>query len=303
MNTEDYIRGLQEDFSLYYTNLKAEVLISELLENTNLAEEDLSIIFDGSFTRGFRRDIIDSKVNNNQKLEVRISRNGIYDAMPEGVFHKPVGIDTGLSHSDVRQKNRKEEKDARLFFAPIENEFFLHRVYVEQEEKKILSKLNNSIENSFIIDFWDIRHKVPKEYIFLFVKALPYAYKISKNEKLIAQSLEDILNEKVEIIKKFEPLVNNTTSKESTLLGINTSLAVDKTSILYPYYYINIKISNLKNRYLFLKGGIGSQLISVFCQYFVPLEIEYEVSVDYIQNNEVFSLNEESTILGLSTTL
>ena len=59
-------------------------------------------------------------INPYKKLEATLSRNGLYDALPQGIFHKSVGIDTKLSYSEIRQKNKKEEKDARGFFAPLE---------------------------------------------------------------------------------------------------------------------------------------------------------------------------------------
>lgn len=304
MSREDNIRNIQEDFSRSFLNLRAEVLVSELLENTELSEEDIVVLLQSTFTRGFRRDVIGSKIDTNDKFEINISRNGIYDALPQGVFHKSVGIDTNLSYGEIRQKNKKEEREARMFFAPIENEFFLHRVYLEQEEKNTIFELNNSIDNSFAIDFWGIKERVPKEYIFSFTKVLPYVHKISKSEILIGQCLEKILNEKVEIIKKFKPLDNpSDKSIQNDVLGLNSSLEIDKTNVLYPFYFINIEISSLKNRYRYFNNAIGNQLISVFCDYFVPLEIEYEINIIFNQKESNFALDEESTVLGLSATI
>lgn len=304
MSREDNIRNIQEDFSRSYLNLRAEVLVSELLENTDLTEEDIVVLLQSTFTRGFRRDVIGSKIDTNDKFEINISRNGIYDALPQGVFHKSVGIDTNLSYGEIRQKNKKEERDARKFFAPIENEFFLHRVYLEQEEKNTIFELNNSIDNSFTIDFWGIKERVPEEYIFSFTKVLPYVHKISKSEILIGQCLEKILNEKVEIIKKFKALDNpSDKSVKNDVLGLNSSLEIDKTNVLYPFYFINIEIASLKNRYRYFNNAIGNQLISVFCDYFVPLEIEYEINIIFNQKESNFALDEESTVLGLSATI
>ncbi len=304
MSKEDTIHNIQEDFSNFYLNLRAEVLVSELLENTDITEEDIVVLSQSTFSRGFRRDLIGSKINSNNRFEINISRNGIYDALPQGVFHKSVGIDTNLSYSEIRQKNRKEERDARMLFAPIENEFFLHRVYLEQEEKNIIFELNNSLDNSFAIDFWGIKDKVPNEYILSFAKVLPYAHKVSKSEGLIAQCLEEILNEKVHITKKFKPLKNPLEkNKKNDVLGLNSSLAIDETNVLYPFYFINIEISNVKKRYRYQENAIGNQLISVFCEYFVPLEIEYEINITFNQKEGNFALNEESTVLGLSATI
>ena len=304
MSREGDLNSIQEDFNSFYLNLRAEVLVSELLENTYLTDEDIVVLSQSTFSRGFRRDLIDSKINTNDKFEINISRNGIYDALPQGVFHKSVGIDTSLTYSEIRQKNKKEERDARLLFAPIENEFFLQRVYLEQEEKNTIFELNNSLEDSFAIDFWGIKEKVPKEYIFEFTKVLPYAHKVSKSESLIAQCLERILNEKVQITKTFKSLENPSEKNVGNdILGLNSSLKVEKTNVLYPFYFINIEILSLKNRYRYQENAIGNQLISVFCEYFVPLEIEYEINITFNQKESNFALNNESTVLGLSATI
>lgn len=304
MSKTSDLHSIQEDFNNFYLNLRAEVLVSELLENTHLTEEDIIVLAKSTFSRGFRRDLMDSKINSNDKFEINISRNGIYDALPQGVFHKSVGIDTNLTYGEIRQKNKKEEKDARMLFAPIENEFFLQRVYLEQEEKNTIFELNNSLENSFAIDFWGIKEKVPKEYIFEFTKVLPYAHKVSKSESLIAQCLEQILNEKVLIKKTFKSLENpSKKNSKNDILGLNSSLLVEKTNVLYPFYFITIEISSLKNRYRYQENAIGNQLISVFCEYFVPLEIEYEINITFNQKESNFALNNESTVLGLSATI
>ena len=198
---------IKKELDAFFINLKAEIVVSEFIENSNLSYEDITIKNKSSFTRGYRRDIIDVKMNTNDKLELNLSRNGVYDALPQGVFHSTVNIDSNIPYSEMRQKSKKEEADARTLFAPLENEFFLSRVGVEQEEKKLALQFNN-LENSFLLYFWGIKDKVADEYVFLLAKALPLAYKISKDEKLIAQCLSEILHEKITIKKDFINLKN-----------------------------------------------------------------------------------------------
>ena len=296
-------KDIKNEINSFFVNLKAEVIVSELLENTELSNEDITIKNISSFTRGYRRDIIDANINTKDKLQINLSRNGVYDALPQGLFHSTVSINSDASYAQMRQKSKKEEADARMLFAPIENEFFLHKVFIEEEEKKLALEYN-STENSFLLEFWGIKNKVADEYVFLLAKALPLAYKISRSENLISLCLSEILNEKVTIVKEYIPL-NNTIKKEKEdySLGINTSLELDKTRVLHPFYYINIELSNIKNKEKYSENGIASKLISVFCEYFVPLEIDWEVNITYNQSNINFELNNENTFLGLSATI
>jgi len=294
---------IKNELDAFFINLKAEVVVSELLENSKLSNEDITVRNRSSFSRSYRRDILDVSINTSDKLQIDLSRNGVYDALPQGIFHSKVNIDSPSSYSELRQKSKKEEADARMLFAPLENEFFLHKVFIERQEKKLALQFNN-LENSFLLDFWGIKNKVDEEYIFLLAKALPLAYKISKNENLIAQCLSEILKEKVTIKKEFISLDNPTSiNNEEYVLGVNTSLELRKTRVLHPYYYITIELTDIENKKKYSKKGIATELIRVFCGYFVPLEIDWEVKLTYNQSKMNFTLSDDSTFLGLSSTL
>ena len=297
------VNDIKEELAVFFENLKAEVIIAELLENSKMAKEDITILNKSTFTRGFRRDIVKTEVSENNKLQFQLSRNGIYDALPQNVFHSSIPINSKVPFSQTRQKSKKEEANARKLFAQIENEFFLHRVFIEQYEKELSLQFNN-VENSFLLDFWGIKDKVDQEYIFLLVKALPLAYKISKDEKLIAQCLGNILNEKVSIEKKYVSLENNVQPNEdNNVLGVNASLALAKTNVLYPKFIITIELSDVKNEKKYAENGKGLNLISVFCEYFVPLEADWEIELTYKKADIDFKLNDESIFLGLSTAI
>ena len=115
------IENIYEELISIYLNLKAEVFVSEIIENTDLDFTDFDIMNLGTFSRPYRRDAIDFKIessaNNPNKIKMELSRNGMYDILPEGLFHDQVGTNKGtLSFKNIRQKNKKQEKDARLFF-------------------------------------------------------------------------------------------------------------------------------------------------------------------------------------------
>ena len=295
---------IKNEIDTLFLNLKAEVVVSELLDTSNISPEDITIKNKSSFSRSYRRDIIDTAINFNDKIQFNLSRNGIYDALPQGMFHTTVGLNSSIPYNEMRKKSKKEEADARTLFAPLENEFFLSKVAVEQEEKKLALQFNN-LDNSFLLKFWGLKNKVAEEYVFLLAKALPLAYNISKSETLIAQCLSEILQENVSIKKEFISLKNISPKKDKEYtLGVNTTLQLNETRILHPYYYIIIEISDLKSKKKYEKNGIATQLISVFCEYFVPLEIDWEFKISFKnQSNNNFTLNDESAFLGLSAVL
>ena len=294
---------IQSQLDSFFLNLKAEVLVSELLAHTDLSWEDIVVLNKSTFERGYRRDVIDTKVNINDKLEIQISRNGIYDALPKGLFHKPVTTKTGLSFSEVRQRSKKEEKEARLLFAPIENEFFYQRVAIEQHEQQVEQELSHT-DSSFLIDFWGVKDVVDQTFVMALVKLLPSAHKISRHKTLLAHALSEILKETVRIEKVYLPFTAKASkTTEALVLGANAVLHTETTEELYPHYNIHITLADLKNKPLYEKKGIGMQLIEIFCNYFVPLEIDWSIILEHNTTHPNTTLNTEKAILGLSTTL
>lgn len=292
-----------------YENLKAEVLIAEIQENSDVTEEDFVIANQSTFSRPYRRDIIDvDNLLNDNMLTFNLSRNGLYDMLPEGLFHAPQTEKTSSSFSAYRKSVKEEEKEARSFFAPIENEFFLQRLRIESKERELLDNFYN-LNDDFLIEFWNIDSEIPESYILKLIKLLPHSYKIAGDLELTRLTMEKVLNEKVTFNKKFEarnPSEENTQKKKSVdnfELGVNSVLATTKQKILSPILEVTIgPISEKKiNNYLKKDGVL--KFINTFYDYFIPIEIEVETKF-IVNNKNGFVLNEDDNpIMGISTQL
>ena len=87
MNSEN-LEQIFNQLLRVYSNIKAEVLITEMQSNLDLADDDFLIANQSTFSRAYRRDIIDTNSTaHKNKLTVNLSRNGLYDILPEGLFH------------------------------------------------------------------------------------------------------------------------------------------------------------------------------------------------------------------------
>ncbi|WP_025739941.1 hypothetical protein [Aquimarina pacifica] len=290
-----------------YKNLKAEVFVTEILENSNLDFEDIDIYNKSTFSRSFRRDVInfsvDSYSNKEDKLQFNLARNGMYDSLPEGVFHEPIKSKSQLSYKEIRQKNRKEEKSARSFFSPIENEFFVQKVKIEKNERVLIDKFTN-LKNNFLLDFWGLNKNMPEEYNVKLLQLLPFAQTIAGNEKLIAISLEKILGEKVTIKRTVRKQVKHTEEISDNRLGVDLVLALNETQFSYPVFDITVGPIKAKNTDKFLENGVAKQFISIFCDYFIPVEIDTKLNVTYSKEESAFVLNETNhPRVGLTTTI
>ena len=159
-----------EELISVYENLKAEVLIAEIQENSDITIDGFVIANKSTFSRSYRRDIIN--VDNllyDDLLTLNLSRNGLYDTLPEGLFHEQQVSGGAQSYTDRRKVVKEEEQDARLFFAPLESEFFYQRLQVERNERALLDDFYN-LKDDFLMNFWKLDINIPKHYILKLIK-------------------------------------------------------------------------------------------------------------------------------------
>ncbi|MBQ4821282.1 hypothetical protein [Aquimarina sp. MMG016] len=290
-----------------YQNLKAEVFVTEIIENSDLDLTDIDILNQSTFSRSYRRDVINFKLDTHSsktdKLQFSLARNGIYDTLPEGLFHAPVKSKSSITYKELRQKHKTEEKDARNFFTPIENEFFTQKVNIEQNERNLINKFSD-FKNNFLLEFWDLQKDIPNEYSIRLMQLLPYTHRISGDMELTALSLEKIIGEKVTIkeTKKHLKDIKKQDNDLQQLLGVDLVLDLRETNIYYPGIEIIIGPVTKENIDKYVEGGVTKKFISIFCDFFVPMEIETEINVAYSDKERTFVLNEVSSPrMGLTT--
>jgi len=75
-------------------------------------------------------------------LNIPVFRDGLYDYLPEGLFHQPT-VDDEREFAREIDEQAKRKQAARRFFRPIEQEFYLQGVQLELEERKYLINEEN----------------------------------------------------------------------------------------------------------------------------------------------------------------
>ncbi|MGB1308474.1 MAG: hypothetical protein ACPG6B_06165, partial [Oceanihabitans sp.] len=187
---------------------------------------------------------------------------------------------------------------------PLENEFFNEKLKIENTEQQLLNNFFN-LNDDFLIDFWKINNSISKKHILKLIKLLPYCYKISGNLELTKLSLEHILNKKVTIKKRYKAKQNKQEpiKLDSLKLGLNFTLESDVANLLNPVLEFEIgPIKENEIEHYTSKKGIP-KLITIFFDYFTPIEYDSIVKFKIEQKNG-FSLKQESKpILGLTTQL
>src|SRR5215210_4195113 len=124
MKTGDTLNNL---FTSIQTDFRAEVTAAELVE-AGVDADRILILMLGALKRPFSKDVESiaeelSEYDHKEYLLVKTPREGIYDMLPEGLFHHPTMHNSGKTEKEIiklMKERRMEEQQARKFFLPFE---------------------------------------------------------------------------------------------------------------------------------------------------------------------------------------
>lgn len=295
-------------------DIRVEVMVANWLENQRATMDSILIKPVGTFLRPYNRDVITvepAEASHKDKVVVQISREGIYDMLPEGLFHEARQKrhrSTGEAIEETRRYAR-EERDARHFFLPLEQEFYRQRFWIESTELKFWLHSRQPDNIKLLMRFWQLDPAdFTQEQSTILVSLLPQLHHIVGDMPLTAQCLEAILHEKVRITTTQDKQVEIDGSLLSVLgeavLGedatLGTSWLNDDTSVLVEIG--PIKRNNLSG---FLYGGHNDNALQILYSYLFQAELEVETTVQVLPEEADFILSHADTVshLGYSTVL
>jgi hypothetical protein len=313
MDQRDFKEQLQTEIRRTGCDPRAEIVLALALD-MGLAPEDFFVSCDDLFSREYSKDITYTEVKEDSRmkhlLQIHLSRGGIYDQLPEGLFFQPDEKKKGNSASDMaadHKLNKKKEEEIRRFFQPFEQDFFWQRVELEREEARLLEGVQSGILNDYFTRFWGIPREIPKQFIAPFLLLLPYAHRISGDLALMGNALEQLLQEKTTVRKSF--------SSETALLSADTpglGNAVLGTDMVCDGFFsenipgIEWTIGPLQRSSSidYLEGGERYELLRTFNRFFVPAGIDSSlmILVDPARSQLVLGSG-EGAILGYSCML
>lgn len=184
--------------------LKPEVFCAEITHN-GLLFEQMVVKHEGSFKKSYRSETgnvcyIYNDRSQQQEMEMSLNRDGIYDRLPEGLFHQTKGNSKlqGVKEMvDEYRRFREEEKSVRKFFQPLEQEMFRYSMLVEQEEQQLtLSMLDGTLKNE-LYKFWGIAEGLPPLPVKILLSIMPWAAHIKGDMLLTAKALALVLGKTV----------------------------------------------------------------------------------------------------------
>ncbi len=186
-------------------DMRAEVLIALWLQNGHLGPDDVLIQPEGTFERAYRQDVLrveEGGAGRGHPTRVHLSREGLYDMLPEAVFHQTErrpgrGVEEAAEESE---RYRKEEKAARLFFLPLEQEYYRQRIWLEFDELKYWFNSARPENMAMLLHFWGIRPGLLGGDAGRFLLSLmPQLHRLVGNPDATAECLQVLIGERVQI--------------------------------------------------------------------------------------------------------
>lgn len=296
------------------TDVRAEVLLAQAMDG-GLRKKEFLAQADSFFYRTYVHDLYKVNVDDQDVyasfLKLHLSRQGLYDILPEGIFFQRNGdnkkLKSAIEMAEEYRINKKKEVETRKFFAAFEDEFFYQTILNEIEENNLLQGLQSGWLKEYFVDFWKLPQDIPSQAALILVMFLPFVHTITGDTNITANALQKILNEPVNIklVYKFDTVANN----DHNILGENDlgNQFVCGENIKEQYPLLLINIGPLEKTYAsdYIENGQYYSLLNTFYNFFIPANAEISTNIILKSTAEklILNTNEAAPLLGISSVL
>lgn len=280
------VQEIAKELRFLPQDLKASVVAGELVDNglniEKLAFRNISI-----FRRFVSREIeqvrVEQKDSENEYLQLDVNKEGLYDMLPEALFHEAKKREPEQSDEQQIKAQKLQEQSARTFFRPLENEFSRRLLLFDLAERE-LHKQSNPVKNrQFFEYFFGDASLLSDAQILTLTYILPLSSKIRSNLSLMGLTLSRVLNFNVAVTKEMTCERRATVGKLSARLGaghLGVNSTIGHVCVDYRYTYeIHVKEVSAHDYPLFCEGGDHENVIRFISSYFFPAIAEVKVSL------------------------
>ena len=306
--------------NMYYnklqTDFKAEAVAVNLLKYYR-AVSNIFIERIGINDRAYLKDIKSISSSylgfDEEVITIETYREGVYDYLPEGLFHPP-SLSTSRKNveSVVKEirKQKKVEEDARKFFRPFELEIFFTEIssLLKEYDFDIASDTDTLLET--ISELWPLLNMLDKQSAYIFIHILPFFHQIRGDKRWFERCMTAFLQVPVEVT--FTPNVVDDIGKDddSMLLG-NSSLGVTyitsgKHMDGQRNWVVNIGPIPYSDVKKYIPGNPFRKVLQALYDYFLPVSVDVEENFITEKKDYSFLLEDDernTCRLGYSTFL
>nr|WP_314491142.1 type VI secretion system baseplate subunit TssG [uncultured Chryseobacterium sp.] len=298
------------------TDFKAEAVAVNLLKY-HRSVSNIFIDRIGINDRAYLKDIKSISSHylgfDEEVLSIKTYREGIYDYLPEGIFHPP-SLNTSRKNvesvvNEIRKQKRVEE-DARKFFMPFELEIFFTEIGALLKEYDFdLASETDSLLTVFS-ELWPVVKMLDKKNAYIFIHILPFFHQIRGDKKWFERCMTSFLQVPVEIT--FAPNVIDRIEDEddSILLG-NSRLGVTfipsgRHMDGERNWVVNVGPIPYHEMKKYIPGNPFRKVLQALYDYCLPVNVDIEENFVTEKEEYSFMLEDDernSNRLGFSTFL
>jgi type VI secretion system protein ImpH len=297
-------------------DFKAEVIAAELIDN-NVPAEQIMILMLGSRKRSFRKDVDSvteeiSDYNNKEYTLITTHKEGIYDMLPQGLFHSPTipkKANTQKEIIDNIKKHRIEERNARRLFLPFEAAINHLRIQMALFESRLDKGAHHNDLVNLFKNHWAIFKYLDTAQSDIFLQVLPLIHDIRDDYEAAATVFELLLSVPVKITGRVQGLLKSAnpvfSSLNDTQLGINFTTGNAVYDGGEDEIVVTLGPLNNKQLKLFMPETKNSKILEILCDYLLPVHVDINTHFELIGTEKGMRLadkeNDFNTTLGLST--
>ena len=283
-------------------NIKAESVVNGLLQN-GLNADNFVLNFKSRHKRNWEFDIQKAELIN-QKIHLKLSRDGIVQSLPEYVFYRPL-VGSKEEIEEITKFNREQTIKTRYLFNPIEDEFFHAKVALDAFENNQMLAINFG-DNKSLKEFWKVEYNLTDEDMIRFCKLLPSLFQVVGDFPLTAQCLAYLLSTDISFktanttMRFYQP---ETGPESITGLGhdncgnnLVAGNCMDENASTVTFKIGPIKAQDVTD---YLTKGSKQILLECFSSYFIPYQYEVEYQLDISSDSNGFLL--ENSYIGFNT--
>lgn len=302
----------------YDTDYKAEVIAAEMIEN-GIPAEQIIIFMLGPLKRPYSKDVDTiadeiSDYDHKEYFMVKTPKEGVYDMLPEGLFHLPNSHKSAKTEKEIIdsiKKRREEERNARRFFLPFEATISHLSVQMALYENTIDKRSHYDELIKLFSPHWKIFQYLDTRQANIFIHILPVIHDIRDEHKIIETIIELMFLLPVQITVRRQFSLKPDKFIISDLA--NARLGVDFTTGNNMYDdgddEILINIGPLDNGQFqqFMAEGNGRKILELLCDYLLPVHIDIVTEFELKEEDKITRFFDEKNnmncTLGINTYL
>lgn len=298
------------------TDFKAEAVAVNLLKY-HRAVSNIFIERVGVNDRAYLKDIKSISSSylgfDEEVFTIESYREGIYDYLPEGLFHPPsLGASRKNVDTVVREirKQKRVEDDARKFFRPFELEVFFTEIsaLLKESEFDITSNTDSLLDT--VSELWPLIKMLDKQNAYIFMHILPFFHQIRGDKKWFERCMTAFLQVPVNVT--FSPnIIDRMEKNDNSMLLGNSRLGVTYIPS-GPHmdgqrnWVVNIGPIPYEDMKKYIPGSPFRNVLQALYDYFLPVTVDVEENFVTEKEEYSFSLEDDgrnASRLGYSTFL